>query len=366
MPSHRQLAFAAWGDPFDASTWSATSANLAGALKTLGIEVIGLNCRPAQAKLALEHASHRVVGQDIYYTRRRAGRRLCVALAPTLPATCAGIVHMSSVTVPPRGSTPGVRHFLLCDAMNDYWQKYSTDEAKLTPAQHQKRESDEIAAVAGLELFFPIAEHVATSLREVYGVKSEKITVVGTGRGKIAPLQTTKDYSRKNILMVAKQRFEDKGGPLLIQALQIARKTDPQLHLTLVSPTEYSSFVGENQGITLTGQVEWAELQRLFDTAALYAMPALCEPWGLVYAEALATKTPILGLNRAALPELTNNGKFGFLVEDATPEAIAAALLDAVSDPARLQKMGESGQKYCLENFSWERTANLIAGAVFA
>ncbi len=366
MAFQRQLALAAWGDPLDTTTWSGTSAHLAGALKALDIEIIGLNCRPSQAKLALEHAAHRLIGQDIYYTRRRAGRRACAALAPTLPASCAGIVHMSSVTVPPRGSTPGVRHFLLCDAMNDYWQKYSTSEAKLTSAQRHKREADEIAAVAGLELFFPIAQHVGVSLREVYGVGPEKITVVGTGRGKIAPLQTGKDYRRKNILMVAAQRFEDKGGPLLLEALQIARKTDPELHLTLVSPLETASFVGEKAGITLTGRVEWSELQRLFDEACLYAMPALSEPWGLVYAEALATKTPILGLNRAALPELTNNGEYGFLVEDATPEAVAAALLDAISDPASLQKMGESGQKYCLENFTWERTANLIAGAVFA
>jgi glycosyltransferase involved in cell wall biosynthesis len=104
----------------------------------------------------------------------------------------------------------------------------------------------------------------------------------------------------------------------------------------------------------------------LFDEACLYAIPALAEPWGLVYAEALATKTPILGLKRTALPNLTNSCEYGFLVEDAIPEAVTTALLDAVSNPARLQKMSENGQKYCLENFFWERTGNLIADAVFA
>lgn len=166
--------------------------------------------------------------------------------------------------------------------------------------------------------------------------------------------------------MVAKQRFEDKGGPLLIEATKIARCSDPQLHLTLVSPRDYETFVRGAEGVTLTGNVEWSELQRLFDEACLYAMPALCEPWGLVYAEALATKTPILGLNRAALPELTENGSHGFLVDEATPQAVAATLLRAINDPNTLQKMGESGQKYCLQNFNWERTAALMAGAIFS
>jgi glycosyltransferase involved in cell wall biosynthesis len=367
MPDKLQLAFAAWGDPFAPSTWSGTSANLAQAMQALDIDIIGLNCRPPQLPLMIEHGMHRLVGQDIRYTRQRAGRRLCTRLAASLPPGCAGILHMSSVTIPPRGSTPGVRHFLLCDSMNDYWQRFSEDEQALSPRQKARREVDENEAVAGTDLFFPTAHHVADSLQHHYRVAPDKIRVVGTGRGKIKALSGTKDYSTKHVLMVAKLRFKDKGGPLLLRAIQIARKTDPEIRLTLVSPDEFRQYVTKDvsDGVTITGTVPWDELQNIFDTATLYAMPAPGEPWGLVYVEALATKTPILGLNRAALPELTNGGKSGFLVDDATPEAIAAALVDAVSDPARLQRMGEIGQQYALANFSWERTASFIKDKIF-
>lgn len=251
--------------------------------------------------------------------------------------------------------------------MNDFWQKCSpSNQTQEMTAPQRQDEADEQAAVSGTDWFFPISQHTASSLRDHYKVSPEKMTIVGTGRGQIAPLQGSKDYTRKNVLMVAKQRFEDKGGPLLIEAMKIARQSDPQLHLTLVSPRDYESFVQGAEGVTLTGNVEWSELQRLFDEACVYAMPALCEPWGLVYAEALATKTPILGLNRAALPELTENGKHGFLVDEATPQAVAQALLRAVNDPDTLQQMGESGQKYCLQNFTWERTASLMTSAIFS
>lgn len=272
---------------------------------------------------------------------------------------------MSSVTVPPRGATPNTRHFLLCDAMNDYWQKFSTDSAKSTLFQSRVRAEDELSAVEAVEHFFPISEHVASSLRAHYGAAAHKITVVGTGRGKIVPLRNHKDYTRKNILVVAAQRLEDKGVPLLLEALQIARQTDPQLHLTLVAPDAHRGLVQDAEGVTFTGRVEWSALQTLFEEACLYAMPALCEPWGLVYAEALATKTPLLGLDRGAFPELSGRGNYGFVVPDATPEAVAQTLLEAVSDPGRLQAMGEAGQKFCLEAFTWERTAKRIIGAIW-
>jgi len=368
MPGKLQLAFAAWGDPSLPSTWSGTSANLGQAMKELGVEIINLNCRPSNPRVAVEHGLHRLGGYDIRFTRHRVGRRTCVRLAKTLPPDCAGIVHMSSVTIPPPGSTPGVRHFLLCDSMDDYWQNFSKDEQALSARQKARREVDEREAVAGTDLFFPTARHVADSLHDYYGVPSDKITVVGTGRGKIKALAGTKDYTDKHILMVAKLRFKDKGGVLLLQALQLVRKAGHDVRLTLVSPDEFRQYVTSDlsDGVTVTGTVPWDELQHLFDTAPLYVMPAPCEPWGLVYVEAMATKTPILGLNRGALPELTNGGAAGFLVDEATPEAVAAGIIDALSDPARLARMGEIGQEYAQSQFSWERTAKLIKDKVFA
>ncbi|HEX8464959.1 MAG TPA: glycosyltransferase family 4 protein [Abditibacterium sp.] len=367
MSPRKQLAFAAYGDPFDPVIWSGTPVNLASALQKLDVEIIGLNCDPLTSKWKwdlIRRTGKWLGGHEVNYIRRGLGRKKCAELAATLPAECVGVMHMSSLTVPKAGSTPGVRHFLLCDSMDNYWRTFAPDD-QATPRQKRESERHEREAVAATELFFPISEHAAANLRDYYGVKADKITVVGTGRGQIEPLRGTKDYSRKNILMVAKLRFEDKGGPLLLEALQIARKTDPQLHLTLVSPDEFRPFVQGMEGVTITGRVEWSELQRLFDEACLYAMPALCEPWGLVYAEALATKTPILGLNRAALPELTNNGEYGILVDEATPQAVAAALLEAVSNPQKLQQMGEAGQKYCLDAFSWDRTAARVFHRLF-
>jgi len=93
-------------------------------------------------------------------------------------------------------------------------------------------------------------------------------------------------------------------------------------------------------------------------------MPAPNEPWGQVYIEALAYKTPVLGLNRNFLREITCNRQYGFLVDEPSPNCIADAILQAFSSPDRLREMGISGQKYCLETFSWDQVALKMASVM--
>ncbi|MFC4106982.1 glycosyltransferase family 4 protein [Micromonospora zhanjiangensis] len=57
------------------------------------------------------------------------------------------------------------------------------------------------------------------------------------------------------------------------------------------------------------------------------------EPFGMVMIEAMATGTPVVALNRGAVPELLNHGETGFIC--AEPSEMAAALRDTPAiDPA--------------------------------
>jgi glycosyltransferase involved in cell wall biosynthesis len=117
-------------------------------------------------------------------------------------------------------------------------------------------------------------------------------------------------------------------------------------------------------GVTFKTALPWKELETLFNEVSLFAMPALYEPWGLVYIEALACRTPVLGMNRNALPELTQNGECGFLLNEATPSCVAAKLLEAYSDIPRLATMGYRGQQYVRDRYSWDMTAARIVDAL--
>lgn len=352
----KQIAFAAWHDPLAPGTWSGTPSNIARAWDGR-VQIVPLACRPSSAKVAARYAWDKARGHNTRFSQRRMAAQGCARLSATLPDGCAGIVHMNTWTMPfekPRDAK--IKHFLLVDSLCKYWQECGSNP-EYSARDWAEYEADDQNAIDNCDFIFSISAFIKEMLVSHYGVASEKIAVVGTGRGSIKPLETVKSYAGKNVMMIAKDRFLDKGGDTLVKAVALARKTDPKITLTLVSPLEHEMLVGQTEGVSYTGRLPWDELQGLFDTSALFAMPAPAEPWGLSYVEALVTKTPVLGLNRAALPEITRNGQFGFLVDEATPEAIASSLLDALGDPARLERMGREGQAHILEGFSWEQTA---------
>jgi len=142
-------------------------------------------------------------------------------------------------------------------------------------------------------------------------------------------------------------------------------RRDQRLHLVVVAEEKYRAAVEAVPNATLKTDLPWEELECLFNSASLFAMPAEYEPWGLVYIEALACRTPILGLNRNALPEFTQNGKSGFLLNDVTPEALAECLLVALSDPDRLAQMGRIGQEHVLRQYTWKAVAERIISRLF-
>ena len=120
---------------------------------------------------------------------------------------------------------------------------------------------------------------------------------------------------------------------------------------------EYKPLEREVANLSVTGNLAWPDLQRLFEQSALYAMPATTEPWGLVYLEALACRTPLLGLRANGYPQIARDGAYGFIVDKPEPAAVAAALVAAFDDPGRLECMGAAGQEYCLREFDWGKVA---------
>src|SRR4029077_5389617 len=104
----------------------------------------------------------------------------------------------------------------------------------------------------------------------------------------------------------------------------------------------------------------WSELQQLFRDSTLLVQPMLNDPWGQVYLEAMVSRPPVMGLTRNGLPELVDGGRHGFLVDRAEPEALAGAILCALSDPERLERMATTAQHYVHGTYSWDRVAERI------
>jgi glycosyltransferase involved in cell wall biosynthesis len=81
-----------------------------------------------------------------------------------------------------------------------------------------------------------------------------------------------------------------------------------------------------NGGVEMVGEISDAQKAAFLSEAAALLMPIEWpEPFGLVMIEAMACGTPVIAFNRGSVPEIIDNDRTGFIVED------VRGAIDAVS-----------------------------------
>jgi len=357
-----------FGEPRSPRSWSGAPDNLARALERLGVTVESIYPRlPGGDRLRvatrylMEGYGWPADGEQV----RRSGpsRRAHAARVARL-ATRLGVrhvLHTGAFDLPAADLGCGIKHYLYCDHTWALAARHRADVQRLPTYARTEYERLEREALQGLEHVFTFGDYVRDDLIGHYGLAPDRVTTVGSGMGAIQPFEGPKDYARPHLLFVAKHLFVPKGGALLLEALAIARRARPDLRLTVVGDERSHAFVPDDPNIVFRAHLPWHELEALYREATLLAQPMLNDPWGQVYLEALASRTPVLGLRRNGLPEIVAGGRCGFLIDDPEPRALAEAILDALGDPDRLARMGRDGQRHVLASYGWDRVAARIA-----
>jgi glycosyltransferase involved in cell wall biosynthesis len=142
-------------------------------------------------------------------------------------------------------------------------------------------------------------------------------------------------------------RIEEIKGPHL--AIEVARRSGRRLVLAGNISEGHEAFFDERVKpwidggqIRYTGPVDDSRKNELLGQAAALLMPILWdEPFGIVMAEALACGTPVIGLNRASVPEIVQHGVNGFVCESVEEMAAAVPMLARIDRRACRQIMEE-------------------------
>jgi glycosyltransferase involved in cell wall biosynthesis len=103
------------------------------------------------------------------------------------------------------------------------------------------------------------------------------------------------------------------------------------------------------------------DVPKLMAAADVYAMPSTGEPFGLVFAEAMAMKLPVLGLDDGGTPEVVEHGRTGLLSGHGDIDALAANLAQLLDDPDLGKQFGEQGRQRVEAKFTTERMARDVA-----
>ena len=113
--------------------------------------------------------------------------------------------------------------------------------------------------------------------------------------------------------------------------------------------------LGIEDAVRFLGRVSDDELAKCYRRASLFAMPSRQEGFGLVYAEAMWHGVPCLASASDAGAEVVRDGEAGRVVPYGDVPAIRDALVSLLSDPDRLDLLGDAARRDAVERFGYER-----------
>jgi glycosyltransferase involved in cell wall biosynthesis len=110
--------------------------------------------------------------------------------------------------------------------------------------------------------------------------------------------------------------------------------------------------------VSVAVDVPLHELPAYYAAASVVAAPTrgIRACGSLAAAEAMATARPVVASNVGGVPEFVVDGETGLLVPPETPDRLAAALIELLSDPTRRATFGAAGRRRVKALFDTDAT----------
>lgn len=228
----------------------------------------------------------------------------------------------------------------------------------------------ERSSVLGLERhMYAAAAHVLVmgtpardSLIVDYGVDPRRITVAGGGL-MFNALPEASSLAVEPTIMFVGRDFERKGGDCLLRAFALVRAELPEATLHVVGVRRRF----EQPGVVSHSMIRTRErMSELYRRTRVFCMPSRYEPYGFVFAEAMAHGVPCIGTTVQSIPEILDHGQAGLLVAPGDARALADALLTLLGDHRLASKLGAAGREHVERCLTWDHVAARAAPALTA
>jgi glycosyltransferase involved in cell wall biosynthesis len=117
----------------------------------------------------------------------------------------------------------------------------------------------------------------------------------------------------------------------------------------------------------LTGRIHFAggvvDLREYLSQADIFVLPSRSEGFSNAIVEAMAASLPVVATDVGGNAEAVVDGVTGFIVPPEDPDALAAAILRLLSDPALAHAMGADGRARASETFTTEAMMERIVAS---
>ncbi|NMO03352.1 glycosyltransferase family 4 protein [Gordonia sp. TBRC 11910] len=184
-------------------------------------------------------------------------------------------------------------------------------------------------------------------------------------------LRERHDLGDKPVVLCLSRLVPRKGQDVLIEALPAIREQIADATLVIVGGGPYGDTLREmaaaspvSEHIVFTGSVPADELAAYHNVADVFAMPSRTrgkgldvEGLGIVYLEASASGVPVVAGMSGGAPETVREGQTGLVVDGRSANAVAAGVVDILSDRDRARAMGAAGREWIVGQWRWAQIA---------
>jgi len=237
---------------------------------------------------------------------------------------------------------------------------------------------------SGLGRFFPIIKpcvsyslknsDTTTAISDFLAQKSSEL-----GATNIALVRNGTDTERFNPDVpfdAVKEKYGIEGGPLLLTVSRLVPKNGVDVLISAFArilkdfPKAKLIIAGDGPEMEdlkalakkervedstyFLGYVQHDEIPAFMNMADAFIRVSLEEGLGIVFTEAMACKTPVVGTSVGGIPDVVDDGRTGFLVQPKDIDATAAAINRILSDPEASRTMAERGYETIEREFSWQ------------
>jgi glycosyltransferase involved in cell wall biosynthesis len=215
--------------------------------------------------------------------------------------------------------------------------------------------------------------HGETSRREFLDVWSARaVEVIPHGDERLLAGEPPSPAEGETVLFFGEWR-RAKGIHVLIEAFDLLVERRPEARLMIAGvPTPDSDPAAvrrwaERHGerVTLVDRyLPIPEVREVFAQARVVAAPYLAGSQSGVVHLAMSMARPVVASDVGELPQAVAEGATGRIVPRGDAAALADALEQVLADPERARRWGEAGRRRVMEQFGWERVAELAEAAL--
>jgi glycosyltransferase involved in cell wall biosynthesis len=213
-----------------------------------------------------------------------------------------------------------------------------------------------------------ISKYSAQKIHQFYGVEETQIRIApnGVDTQRFKPSKACETIKRqigiesKLCVLFVGRLIPRKGLTYLIEAARHIVKEHSQTVFLIVGDGPLKKHLLSHikevklaSTFVFIGEVNEKLLPALYNCADVFVLPSIQEGQGIALLEAQATAKPVVAFNVGGVGEAVLNTETGLLTKPDSNE-LACAINKLLRSKSLRDKMGNNGQKYVKENFSWD------------